>query len=261
MDGMPADAIVPVPVLIGFLLVLARVAGAFVFLPLPGVRQGPELARVVFALCFTLALFPNWPAIAAAPPSGQLAGWLVMEAALGIVAGLGVSFLTESFLVGAQAIGLPAGYAYASIVDPNTQADSGVLLVFAQLAAGMLFFALGFDHVVLRILADSLRAHPPGAVRLPEGAAQAVIEMGRGIFSTGIRLAMPALALLLLVDIALALVGRINAHLQLLTLAFPLKMLAAILVLASTAVLFPGLFSGYGRQTLGVVRRLLTAGG
>ena len=46
------------------------------------------------------------------------------------------------------------------------------------------------------------------------------------------RLALPVVALLMLVDLALALLGRLNAQLQLLTLAFPAKMLAALLLLA-----------------------------
>ena len=48
------------------------------------------------------------------------------------------------------------------------------------------------------------------------------------IFSLGMRLALPVVALLTLVDLALALVGRLNAQLQLVLLAFPVKMLATL---------------------------------
>lgn len=61
------------PTLYGFLLVLARVAGALVFVPLPGINAGPEPARVVLALGFAVALFPAWPVVAMTEPGfGQL---------------------------------------------------------------------------------------------------------------------------------------------------------------------------------------------
>ena len=64
--------------------------------------------------------------------------------------------MLEAFGAGGADPGAQAGYAYASTIDPNTEADSGVLLVFAQLMAGMLFFALGLDREVLRLFAQSL---------------------------------------------------------------------------------------------------------
>ena len=53
------------------------------------------------------------------------------------------------------------------------------------------------------------------------------------------RLALPVVALLVMVDVALALMGRLNAQLQLLSLAFPAKMLLALLMLSWVAALFP----------------------
>jgi flagellar biosynthesis protein FliQ len=48
----------PAATLYGFLLVLARVAGALIFVPLPGVKGAPEPVRAALALGFTLACFP-----------------------------------------------------------------------------------------------------------------------------------------------------------------------------------------------------------
>jgi flagellar biosynthetic protein FliR len=55
----------------------------------------------------------------------------------------------------------------------------------------------------------------------------------------GVRLALPVVALLVMVDVALALLGRINAQLQLLSLAFPAKMLTTLILLSWIAPIFP----------------------
>jgi len=245
---MRAEVELPLALVVGFLLVLARVAGALVYVPAPGLSRGFEPARIVLALALTILLYPQWPMVGVLPTPVQLAGWIVADAALGILAGLLVAFVAEAFQIAAQAVGLEAGFAYASMVNPQTEADSGVLLVFAQLTAGLLFLALGLDREVLRAFTTSLETFPPGKLVEAGPAFELIMRLGAGMFSTGMRLAIPVLALLALMDLALALVGRLNQQLQLLTLAFPLKMLAAVLMLAWLAPLWTRLLGAYGRQ-------------
>lgn len=251
---MHAEAAFPFATLFGFLFVLARVAGAFVFIPLPGMKRGADLGRIVLALGFTLALYPRWPAVEASAPLGAMAFGLVSEAALGITMGVAVAFLREAFLVGAQLVGMQAGFSYASMINPTTEDDASVLLVFAELTAGMLFFAMGLDREVLRSLAASLEAWPPGAFLITRPMAETVAGLGSAMFSAGLRLAFPVIALLAMVDLALALLGRLQPNLQLLTLAFPAKMLAALAVLAWIAVLMPKLFRGTASYMLTALR-------
>ena len=254
---MRTELTLSVATLYGFFLVLARVTAALTFVPLPGVRQGPSAARVAMGLALTALLFPQWPSVPGQLSMGRLLGWLVLDAGLGILIGLGVGFVTEAFQIAAQAVGLEAGFAYAYMVDPQTQADSGVLLVFAQLAAGLIFFALGLDREVVRIFARSVETYPPGASLPSAPAVDAILRLGTGMFSTGLRLALPALALLTLMDLALALLGRLNAQLQLLTLSFPVKLLAAVAVLAWLVPLFPRVLGGYGWQVFRGLRAVI----
>jgi len=258
---MPVSLTFSAQTLYGFLLVLARVAGALVFVPLPGVKGAPEAVRAALALGFTLALFPRWPSAGVAGVTlATLLGWAAAEAALGIAIGVSVAIVLESFSLAAQVLGLQAGYGFASTVDPNTQADSGVLLVFAQLVAGMLFFALGLDREILRLFAWSLERVPPGAYVPSPASAEALIRLGSILFTVGVRMALPVVALLVMVDVALALLGRLNAQLQLLSLAFPAKMLTALAVLSWVAVLFPRMLLEFSGHALAVARQMLETG-
>jgi flagellar biosynthetic protein FliR len=237
---MPVNLTLSVGTLFGFLLVLTRVAGAFVFVPLPGIGSAIAPARAAFALGFTLALASRWPVVEGGNPAlGTLAAWVGAEAAAGIAIGISVAIVLEAFTLGAQVLGLPAGYGYASTVDPTTQADAGILVVLSQLVAGMLFFAMGLDREVLRLFAQSLDRVPAGTYLFNTHSADALIQLGSNLFSVGVRLALPVVALLVMVDVALGLMGLLNAQLQLLHLAFPAKMLVALLVLAWIAPLFP----------------------
>src|SRR5947209_6040336 len=107
---MHSELTFPATTLIGFLLTLARVSGAFVFVPIPGSQKGMDPARVVMAVAVTIALAAFWPHPSAEVTAGQFAAWMVSEAALGIGMGLGVGFVLEAAAVGAQVMGLQAGY-------------------------------------------------------------------------------------------------------------------------------------------------------
>ena len=237
---MPDSLTLSTSTLYGFLLVLARVGGSLTFVPLPGMKSAPEPAKIALALGFTLALYGQWPVVRTdAVTVTTLAGWALAEAAVGIAIGVSVAIALEAFTLAAQVLGLQAGYAYASTIDPNTEADSGILLVFAQLMSGMLFFAMGLDREILRLFAQSLEKVPAGVYVFGRATAEPLIRLGSSLFSVGVRLALPIVALLVMVDVALALLGRINAQLQLLSLSFPAKMLTTLILLSWLATMFP----------------------
>ena len=246
--------------LYAFLLVLARVSGAFIYLPLPGIKAGPEIARAVLAVSMTLVLFPSWPAVDGSKVSlAVLIGWMGAEAGIGVAVGLAVAFLTEGFQMGAQMISLQAGYSFATTIDPTSGADSGVLLAIAQLTAGLLFFATGLDRQVLLSFAQSLASHPPGHFDISPSMVNALIKLGGMIFVTGLRLILPVLGLLLMVEISVALLARLNAQLHLMMLTFPIKMLLSLLLLGWLLSIFPRAFHQSAGPVLQVIHGLLSS--
>lgn len=254
---MPDSVSLPVHVLASFLLVMARMGGIMTFIPMPGLKNGADPARILFSILSAFLLFPVWSK-ASGPltsPANFLAG-LGSEALLGMGVGLAVSYLAEVLAMAAQTVSLQAGYGFASTIDPTTEADAGFLVVLAQLLAGLLFFACGIDRQALAILGRSFERIPPGACVLSPSMADAMVSAGSTIFSTGLRLALPVIALLAMTDIALALIGRLNSHVQVQTLGFPAKMIAGLALLAWIATLIPTVFQQAARQTLTLVDQL-----
>jgi flagellar biosynthetic protein FliR len=246
---------IPAGLPLAFALVLARVAGVFFFLPLPVRDAVPGVARAAFAMAAALSLFPDWPHVdASLATTGTFVVWLAGEAAFGLAAGLLVGFLTESLTLGAQLLGLQAGYGYASVIDPTTQADSDVLQVLSRLTGGLLFFAFGLDGQVLRAIALSLQLHPPGQFLLTRALVDTVFALGANVFSLGLRIAFPILGLLMLCEIALALVARLSNALQLSHTAVPIKMLLTLLALTAVLKVLPGLYLAYAGQLFQALR-------
>jgi flagellar biosynthetic protein FliR len=70
------------------------------------------------------------------------------------------------------------------------------------------------------------------------------------MFSFGLRLAMPVIGLMLLIDVSLALLGRMQQQLQLLSLAFPIKMLVALVTLMILSPAFARLYQTASNETM-----------
>jgi flagellar biosynthetic protein FliR len=237
--------------LVGFMLVGSRVAGTFLFVPFPGRQQAPQQAKIIITIAITLALYSFWPRPDMTEPLlGLIVSGVLKEAVIGICFGLLISLVNECLIFAFHMVGLQAGFTYASTIDPTSQADVSVLESLGNLAAGLLFFATGLHRAVLRAFAASLEAHPAGSWTLGGEAVEAVLRVSAMMLSAGLRLALPILASMLLIDLALALIGRVNGHLQLLFLAFPVKMLASLLLIAAIASMAPAVFSRLAEQAL-----------
>jgi flagellar biosynthetic protein FliR len=240
---MGADALFSYSTLFGFLFTLARISGVFAFLPLAGFRAMPESARIVLSLLMTLMLRADWKApVGVDATIGRIVAGLACEAGLGLAIGVALTIVFEVFQMAAQAVGLQAGFGYASTIDPTSGADSTVLLTIAQLTAGLLFFVSGADRLLVKELAESLRVLPPESFTLNQAWGTALVRFAASIFSSGLRLAAPLIALLLLADASLAILGRVQAQLHLISLTMPLKLAATMLILSATIGLQPGFF-------------------
>jgi flagellar biosynthetic protein FliR len=241
---MHAEPLFSYATLFGFLFTLARVSGVFALLPLALFKGAPDSAKIVLSVALTLTLFPEWKApVSIDSGMGRLLAGIAGEAAIGLAIGLALAITLEVFQLAAQVVSLQAGFGFASTIDPSSGADSTVLLSLAQITAGLLFFTTGADRMLIRALADSIRLCPPGSVAMNRGWAEAMIRFSGAIFSSGLRLAAPIVALLLLADAALAVLGRVQVQIHLVSLTTPVKLAVAMLMLSATLVFQPQFFS------------------
>lgn len=255
---MRADAFFSYQMLYGFLFALARISGVFAFLPLAVFRAAPEPARIVLALTFTIMLKPYWQSPAGIDlNAGELVPGLAGEAALGLAIGLSLAVVLEVFQMAAQAVSLQAGLGYASTIDPTSGADSTVLLTLAQITAGLLFFVSGADRLFIKALAESLRILPPASFAIQRSWGSAIVQFSARIFSSGLRLAAPVITLLLLADASLAVLGRVQPQLQLISLTMPVKLAATMLVIALTLSIHPMFFESMMTSWMHLMEGLL----
>ena len=254
---------IPLAWLINAVLLVARTAGLVTFVPLPGNRQFPALPKAVLALTLAVSLLPLARGVRDVgflnEPSAllTLTGLIISEAVFGLAVGVAVAFLLEVFGLAAQILGFQAGYSYVNMIDPTTQVDASILNVIFALLGSLLFFAFDLHLFVVRAFAASLESWPLGHFETRPADALMVVQLGGSVFETAVRAAFPVMAVLLLIDLTLGLLNQVNSRLQLLTLAFPAKIIGAVAILYPVALLAPRLFYTLAEQTQLVIQALV----
>jgi flagellar biosynthetic protein FliR len=253
--------VVSAQLLIAFVLVFARVGGVVAFLPFPGTSLFPPTAKAGLAVVLTILLLPL-ASVQGVAMAGfwTVSAWVLREAGFGIAVGLAFDLLSEMLGLAAQILGFQAGYSYINTVDPSTLVDATILNVLLTLLGGLLFFSFDLHLELVRALARSFEVVPAGQFAPGPGHALSAMRLGSAVFETAVRVAFPIVAVLLLLDLALALLSYVNARMQLLTLAFTLKMLVTLVSLYAAARVVPQLYHELARRALGTMWALASGG-
>ncbi|MBC8088088.1 MAG: flagellar biosynthetic protein FliR [Phycisphaerae bacterium] len=221
----------------GFVLSALRVGGLIMVAPVWSAKMVPMRARAALIVIFALILNPAATAGVDLDTLRITPATFLGETAIGLVIGLAAAI----FIAGAEAAGeqmtVSIGLSGAAIFDPVNNTQGAVLAEFMKMLALVVLLIAGGHLVMLRALSDTFRVLPLGApINLGDGFL-AVVPMVRAVFSSGIQFAAPVVAAVLVMNIALAVLGRAAPKLQIMSVAFPLQIGVGLLTLAGSLAL------------------------
>lgn len=218
-----------------FLLILARLTAAVVASPLFGARSVPVQAKVGFAVMLSLVVLP----LQARPEAIStnlvvLASMVGSEVLVGLVMGLAISLVFQTVEMAASIVSVQAGFGVASVLDPLSGTQTGMMEQFYRLLVTLLFFAINGHYLVVRSLLRTFEVVPPGHADLSVIAGGHAVPFFTSLFSAAVQIALPAFGALILADVALALVGRSVPQLNVLVAGFPVKIGVGLLALSAS---------------------------
>jgi flagellar biosynthetic protein FliR len=126
------------------------------------------------------------------------------------------------------------GFGAATLFDPHTQAHETPLTKMLHTLCVLLLVLLGVHRVLLGALLGSFHAIPVGTLVHPELATADIAHLSARAIVTGLRLALPVVATLLLVQLGLAFISRAAPSLQIFSIGFAISMVAGALVIVGS---------------------------
>jgi flagellar biosynthetic protein FliR len=239
-------------------LALVRVSGIMVFAPFFSSASFPMRAKAAFAGAVAFLLAPLVAALPSAHTTIDLSS-LIGELAVGLVYGLSLALLNEMLIFAGQIVGLQLSFSLVNLLDPGSNIQTPLMGELFQLMGTLVIIGAGLDRVLLASLARSFRAVPLGAYALTPPTALAIVQAASGIFLAALELAAPVLAATMLVEIAIALMGKLSPQLPVMSLSVPLKTLTGFAVLIGALALWPRFIEARFAGLLDMAQRLITA--
>jgi len=236
--------------IVRFSVVLFRTAGVMTFAPIFGSRAVPYQVRIVVALVAAIALYPSMPAVPLQVQSdlGFLAGVALGEVLCGMVLGLAASFIFAGLQLAGQIIAFQLGFSIVNLIDPQSDVETSVIS-FLQYYLGILFFLLiNGHHWFFLAVSDSFSYLPVHGAVLHAPLVQEVIRLSSQVFIAGVQVAAPVIAVTVIADVVLALLGRAAPQIHVLIVGLPLKSLVGFAAMCISFYFLPRLLEKYYLQ-------------
>lgn len=239
-------------------LAFVRVSGMVAFAPFFSSSALPVRVKIVFVLAVSYLLAP----LVAALPHAHVEisySTLIGELGVGLLYGLVLNLLNEMLIFAGQIMGVQLSFSLVNLMDPTSPIQTPLLSELFQTMGILILLMAGFDRVLLASMARSFRAVPLGSFALSQASALGVVHAASGVFLAAMELATPVMAATLLVEITVALLGKLSPQLPVMSLTVPIKTLTGFVVLMGALAVWPRFLEARFAGLLDLAQQLIAA--
>ena len=225
--------------LAGLLLATCRAAGFVMLAPPFNSRGIPAPVKGALALALSVALLHKVTANMPEPTPGFLLVAVVTEVAIGAGLGFIVQVLFTAVQMAGDLIDLTGGFSLQPAYDPLAMTMTSNVGRLHYTLASTLLFTSGGHMMLVRGFATSYEGLPVGGNVPTEQLGHVLLTALSMMFLAALQIAGPLVAVLLLADVALALLSKASPSLNIFQLGFPVKIMLTLAMLGLTFPLLP----------------------
>lgn len=215
--------------LASFFLPFVRILSLVGTAPIFGEASVPRRVKVTLALLLALLITPTlapMPRVALMSAPGL---WiLVQQVLIGAAMGFSMRMVFAAVQATGEYVGLQMGLSFASFFDPTSGGSTQVLARLLNVMAMLVFLATDAHLELIRILAQSFQSLPIADAPMARSSWLLLVLAGANVFADGLMLALPLIAGLLSVNLAMGILNRISPQFSIFSVGFPITILVGI---------------------------------
>lgn len=215
-----------------FLWTLVRIGALLSVAPGFGHRGLPRRIRLVLTLAIAWAVLPFIPPVPSVDPISP-SGLLVtaQQVLIGVAMGFLLRLVFGALEVGGQLIAMQMGLGFATLIDPQSSNPIPLVSSFYNLLGTLVFLSLNGHLAVLRMLIESFQLIPISAEGLLPENLWTLVNWASHLFAGAVLIALPAVASLLVVNLAFGVMTRAAPQLNIFAVGFPVTLMMGLLVI------------------------------
>ena len=206
-----------------------RIGAMFAAAPIFSARSVPVRIRILLAFFIAWILVPVIPE----PPavdliSGEALIISISQVLIGLAMGFILQMVFSAFVLAGYSIATAMGLGFASMVDPQNGVQVPVISQAFLIMTTLVFLALNGHLIFIEVLASSFKSMPIGANFLSKDDFWQLVIWGGDMFAGGMLIALPAVAALLLVNLAFGVTSRAAPQLNIFAVGFPIMIMIGL---------------------------------
>ena len=218
-----------------FIWPFVRITALMLVAPIFGARNVNVRARLAMGFLLALVVAPQLdppPQVDALSLSGLVVA--IHQVLIGVAMGFVMQMVFSALTQAGESIALSMGLGFASAMDPVGGVQVPMISQYYMILATLIFLALNGHLVLIELLLRSFETLPIAAEGVTTDHLWAVVGFGSTMFAWAVLIALPAVAALLLVNLAMGVVTRAAPQLNIFAVGFPITLLAGFVIILLT---------------------------
>lgn len=218
--------------LVAFLWPFVRMLALIGTAPVFSEGAVPRSAKLALAALLTLVVAPTLGALPPVPLFSAGGLWiLIQQVLIGTAMGFSMRMVFAMVQAAGEYVGLQMGLSFASFFDPTSGGNTTVNARLLNMLAILIFLTTDGHLMLIMALAESFRTLPIADAPLAASGWFMLVLAGSQIVSGGLMLALPLIASLLTLNLAMGILNRVSPQFSIFSVGFPITLLAGIAML------------------------------
>jgi flagellar biosynthetic protein FliR len=208
-----------------------RIAGCVMVAPVFGASYVPARIKILLAATTTLVALPQLPEL---PQIAFLSGDGVLitmqQVIIGIALGFALQLVFDTLTLAGQLLANGMGLGFAFNVDPLRGVSTPAMGQFYVVLGTLVFLSLNGHLAFLELVIDSFRGLPIGTAGFEPQQYLALANLGEQMFAGALRIALPGITALLVINVAFGVASRAAPALNLFAVGFPVTLIFGLFI-------------------------------
>lgn len=208
-----------------------RIGACLMVAPMFGASYVPPRIRLVLSGGITLVVLPLiTPTQGATVLSAAGVVTTAQQVVIGVALGFALQLIFDALTLSGQILANGMGLGFAYNMDPLRGVTTPALGQFYVLLGTLVFIALNGHLALIQLLADSFKLLPIGPNGLSAQGLHAMANWGDELFLGALRIALPGITALLVINLAFGFTSRAAPSLNLFSVGLPVTLVFGLVV-------------------------------
>lgn len=225
-----------------FLLILMRIATFVYAAPFFNTTNTPQRVKIGFAFCLSLLVYPMLGQVSFEYNNiVEYTTLVVKEVVVGLMLGFVASMVVQIVQFAGKIIDMDMGLAMATIYDPQTRNQVGIMGNFYYYILMLSLIVTGLYQYLVRAIVETFTVVPLGEVKVNVTLYDTVLQFMADYVIIGFRIALPIFAAALLTNCVLGILARIAPQMNMFVIGVQLRIIGGLAVLMVIMYMFPSI--------------------